>query len=871
MFSNRNVKKLLVISSLSLVLIFSLFEAFLGCVVGPLYSLVSEEVETIAKVGAMALFFLLLGSIALSSAAIIVELVNKDTRKLLLINSVLTLAALIVAIVDPYVHFILPIFSLIFILPTAVYGTIYEIKNRPEDAPRHSIKDRLFTIIFLTCSTIALFSIFLFPLCSYDGKAYLTLVDALSGNDNLFCLISFLAFFVLYIAILVYYTDTLSTFDEKKNFHAKAKTLLYLEFALSVAFFIFSVIAAYICKSNLMIPPTTTSTFAYIPLLLVGSFLIADSFVSGKAIERKGRKPAESLARHIVIFVFSLAFGLLFLGSVFSNIIVIAYDSAFVYGTTYVNGLSVLTNYQTMSDGYKALAFLLYAMLTTQIVLLIIDIALFARRSDFFPRFSFMSICFSSLFIFALSLFGKYYEIAQNIQKETIQGILTANGFDVNVEYDAKVSSQTIYFAYASIALIVLLIVLRPFSRKSTALSNGDIATETPKTETKEETNNPLPEEKPLASFDPCPAFSALDAKEDALLLQEQSKKEKEFASPTLPSLTRFIVEYARDSRLHLFYKKEDIAQFIAGLACSKLAILQGMSGTGKTSLPKIFTEALFSSCPIIEVESSWKDKNELIGYYNEFSSTFTPKKFTSALYESALTPETITFIVLDEFNLSRIEYYFSDFLSLMENEEDKRALKLLNVPLFVSEGGKKRPYKLLEEGTTLKIPHNVWFIGTANRDESTFEISDKVYDRALTMNFNVRAKRENAFGEAKEPRFISYNAFASLLEEGKASLSFDCEGNKTVQEVENLLAPYNISFGNRILRQIETFVPVYCACFDDGSERVHEALEKILLSKVVSKLERKSVDDKLGLSRSFEELGLKDCASFIKQLNEDI
>ena len=95
-------------------------------------------------------------------------------------------------------------------------------------------------------------------------------------------------------------------------------------------------------------------------------------------------------------------------------------------------------------------------------------------------------------------------------------------------------------------------------------------------------------------------------------------------------------------------------------------------------------------------------------------------------MYKAKLNPEVPTFILLDEMNLSRIEYYFSDFLSLMEHEEGKREIKLLNVKLFRYENEEKIEYSALTNGHTLKIPSNVWFIGTANRDESTFEISDK-------------------------------------------------------------------------------------------------------------------------------------------------
>lgn len=297
---------------------------------------------------------------------------------------------------------------------------------------------------------------------------------------------------------------------------------------------------------------------------------------------------------------------------------------------------------------------------------------------------------------------------------------------------------------------------------------------------------------------------------------------------------------------------------------------MQGMSGTGKTSLPKIFTEAVFGTCEIVEVESSWRDKNELLGYYNEFSRTYTPKKFTQALYKARLCPDRLTFIVLDEMNLSRIEYYFSDFLSLMENEEDKREIKLLNVALFRKEDSKAYRYLGLENGHTLKVPKNVWFIGTANRDESTFEISDKVYDRAHTMNFNKRAKRLSVTEQPLMQKYLSADEFSKLLENAKNAVKFDIESSHVVKEVEELLSPYNISFGNRIANQIETFVSIYCSCFADPYSVIDEALETILLSKVVAKLETRSVDNKQALAAEFSRLGLEKCSEFVLSLHED-
>ena len=295
------------------------------------------------------------------------------------------------------------------------------------------------------------------------------------------------------------------------------------------------------------------------------------------------------------------------------------------------------------------------------------------------------------------------------------------------------------------------------------------------------------------------------------------------------------------------------------------------MSGTGKTSLPKIVSEALYSVCDIVEVESSWRDKNELLGYYNEFSKVYTPKKFTQALYRARLDSETITFIVLDEMNLSRIEYYFSDFLSLMENEPDKREIKLLNVPIARIKNGEWREYKGLVDGTTLRIPPNVWFIGTANRDESTYDISDKVYDRAHTMNFDKRAEKPTSFGDPLSVRYLPASEIVRLFEDAKETIHFGLEKYADLPKVEALLEPYNISFGNRIAVQIESFVSIYAACFPTATDQaIHNALDIILLSKVVKKLELKSVDDKLSLAEEFAKLNLTRCSQFIKSLKED-
>ena len=185
-------------------------------------------------------------------------------------------------------------------------------------------------------------------------------------------------------------------------------------------------------------------------------------------------------------------------------------------------------------------------------------------------------------------------------------------------------------------------------------------------------------------------------------------------------------------------------------------------------------------------------------------------------------------------------------------------------------ENGERCAYSALDDGHTIKIPNNVWFIGTANRDESTFEISDKVYDRAHTMNFNKRAPKVVSFGEPYAQRYLTIQDLNRLFEEAQASMQFDIENYPLIREVEELLAPYNISFGNRIAKQIESFVNIYCACFPVPEQEIADAVERILLSKVVSKLEYKNVEDKERLAAEFERRRLHRCSKFILKLNED-
>ena len=136
-------------------------------------------------------------------------------------------------------------------------------------------------------------------------------------------------------------------------------------------------------------------------------------------------------------------------------------------------------------------------------------------------------------------------------------------------------------------------------------------------------------------------------------------------------------------------------------------------------------------------------------------------------------------------------------------------------------------------------------------------------------MNFTKRAPKVRNFTSPISQKYYDYQTINKLFKEAKQKGTFDAENSEVIKKVEQLLAPYNISFGNRILNQIEDFVNIYQACFPSENV-IDQAVEKILLSKVVAKLEVKTIDDKEKLEMDFENLKLHECASFIKRLDNE-
>jgi hypothetical protein len=275
-----------------------------------------------------------------------------------------------------------------------------------------------------------------------------------------------------------------------------------------------------------------------------------------------------------------------------------------------------------------------------------------------------------------------------------------------------------------------------------------------------------------------------------------------------------------------LYYSREDVMRFVASLTVSKTMILQGMSGTGKTSLAVAFGRFIGVPAAVVPVQPMWKERSDLLGYYNEFTGRFSETPILERLYEAAFS-DRIFVIVLDELNIARVEYYFSEFLSLLELPAGSSR------ELTVAASGAPGDPRKMSHGR-IALPANVWFLGTANNDDSTFAISDKVYDRAMVMDLNSRAEPRRPEGPSSPVR-LSAAELSRLAEKARAEHPLSAASLRRIRELDDyLVAAFHVTFGNRILMQMKAYAPAYVAC--GGTEQ--GAVDDMLAKKVLRKLE---------------------------------
>ena len=317
-------------------------------------------------------------------------------------------------------------------------------------------------------------------------------------------------------------------------------------------------------------------------------------------------------------------------------------------------------------------------------------------------------------------------------------------------------------------------------------------------------------------------------------------------------------------SQLHLYYNESLLRSFFGGLACSKLIVLQGISGTGKTSLAYAWGKFVKHNSCIASVQPSWRDKTELLGYFNEFTKKFNESNVLEELYISRFDDDIHT-IILDEMNIARVEYYFAEMLSILEVPNRNEWVIELVTTTWPDDP------KLIENGK-LRLPGNLWYIGTINNDDSTFMVTDKVYDRCMPIDINEKIDPFTC--REQEAMDINSSYMEQLFKDAQEKYAVSDKGINIIEKLDQyVIQHFRIAFGNRIMKQLKDFVPVYVAC---GGDEV-SGIDYFLAKKVLRKFEqlnliliRDEIDGFIKyLNKEFGNGNMKECIEFLERLKK--
>lgn len=385
--------------------------------------------------------------------------------------------------------------------------------------------------------------------------------------------------------------------------------------------------------------------------------------------------------------------------------------------------------------------------------------------------------------------------------------------------------------------------------------------------EQKEETEEFIPQENRNTMESPC--VDPSDSRFFRLTSVDNFYK-TEYQPPTYDNeitLAEFCERFRQYAAgvLHLYYDLDMMRYFVASMGAARIIILQGISGTGKTSLPYAFGKFVQKDTTVVSVQPSWRERTELYGYYNEFTKKYTETDFLRSVYEGNFYRDP-HIVILDEMNIARVEYYFAEMLSILEipRKEEQR----IDMVTAVWDND-----PVLIEGGTIPIPDNIWFIGTINNDDSTFAVADKVYDRAIPIDLDSRA---DAFDcNPVPPVYISTDRLNALFEEAKETYPVSQESLDKLEILNGyLIKTFRLAFGNRIMKQIRDFVPCFVAC--GGTEL--QAIDFIVAKKVLRKFESLSLgfmkDELIAFCEYLDELMGKDqmkiCKEYIELLQKN-
>ncbi|MDA2885048.1 McrB family protein [Lactococcus lactis] len=319
--------------------------------------------------------------------------------------------------------------------------------------------------------------------------------------------------------------------------------------------------------------------------------------------------------------------------------------------------------------------------------------------------------------------------------------------------------------------------------------------------------------------------------KEDEIPFEDIHEKEAQFIDR---------LDYLAERTNHLHYDKKDLINFHTSLKGDSLTILSGLSGTGKSQLVRTYARGLgvTNNLRFIPVRPFWEDDSDLLGYVDTVNFVYRPgdSGLLDLLIDASKNPDNIYMVCFDEMNLSKVEHYFSQFLSVLELESGKRKLRLYNPEL------KTKLYNSSKYDSEISIDSNVLFVGTINTDESTYQFSDKVLDRSNVIPLqivpfgdiqnkkNVDAKKVNA------EEFIIKNDDFKKFRKSNPQYALTQKEKEMLWEIHIEINSHdrNVGIGWRILNQIDEYLQNIPR---DSELSREEALDYQILQRILTKI----------------------------------
>ncbi len=266
----------------------------------------------------------------------------------------------------------------------------------------------------------------------------------------------------------------------------------------------------------------------------------------------------------------------------------------------------------------------------------------------------------------------------------------------------------------------------------------------------------------------------------------------------------------------------------------SALVVLAGISGTGKSELPQRYADFIGAQLLTLAVQPRWDSPQDLQGFYNYVEKKFKPTDLMRGLYQynhDQAMNDRIVIVLLDEMNLARIEYYFSEFLSKLETRRSRETYLEIDVGSL----------PLTDRERRLQIPNEFLFVGTMNEDETTQTLSDKVLDRANVITFGKPEKlqlpQKNQNGSTTPLGYLTYSVFKEWIIKPQSDSKVVQMVEKYLEQVNKVMEKMGHSFAHRVYQSITQYVVNYPGAEDVNSEAFRFAIADQFGQKLLPKL----------------------------------